>query len=83
MRSSDIGVLKAESILGERVDPNDLEDLEDDYDDHMTRDVAAGGMRLLRQHLKAESKSYRELEHLAMVLENLDEWRSLVAPFRA
>lgn len=83
MPSSDIGVMKAQSILGEKVDPKDFDDLEDAYDEHMSLDADAGGTQLLRRHMNAESKSYRELEYLAMVLESLDEWRSRVGSFKA
>lgn len=74
--SSSIARTKTKAILGESVDFINLE-LGDDEDLTEVLDGTADQKRLLRKHLLAEARSYRELEALIECLDNIETVTSI------
>jgi nuclear pore complex protein Nup107 len=76
--SSSIARIKTKAILGESLDFNNLEQ-GDDEDLTEVLDGSAEQKRLLRKHLLAEAKSYRELEALIECLDNIETVTSMAS----
>ncbi|KAH8808390.1 107-domain-containing protein [Xylogone sp. PMI_703] len=76
--SAEIARMKTPAILGQEVELEDLDaENEDDQDLTELLDGLAEQKRLLKKYLYAEAKSYRELESLVILLDNIDSLRSL------
>ncbi|RFU29997.1 hypothetical protein B7463_g6333, partial [Scytalidium lignicola] len=78
--SAEISRMKTPAILGQEVELEDLDtENEDEQDLTEVLDGVADQKRLLKKYLYAEAKSYRELESLIILLDNLESVRSLAA----
>jgi nuclear pore complex protein Nup107 len=76
--STSIAKCKTRAILGEAVDFYSLESGEDE-DLTEVLDGSAEQKRLLKKHLLAEAKSFRELETLIECLDNIETVTSMAA----
>lgn len=74
--SSDIALNKTRTMLGESIDFNGLEN-EGDEDMTEVLDGSAERRRLLKKHLVAEAKNFREFEALVEVLDMIETASSL------
>jgi hypothetical protein len=86
--SSDISKSKTRSLLGETLDLMSLEADGEDEDIAERLSGSAEQTRLLKRHMLAEAKTFRDLEQLIIVLDSLeiasvsvDSLRKYVAPF--
>lgn len=75
--SSDISKKKTRAILGRHLDFHELEHGSDDEDLTEVLDWSSDAHRLLRKHLLAEAKSFRELETLIESLDNMETIASM------
>jgi len=76
--SSEIALSKTRAILGESLDFIGLE-MVDDEDLTEVLDGTADKKRLMRKHLLAEAKSYRELEVFVEHLDNIETVTSMAS----
>lgn len=77
LTSSDIARSKTRAILGQTIDFDMLESAGEDDDLTEVLDGSADEKRLMRKHLLAEAKSFRELETLILSLDNMETITSL------
>jgi nuclear pore complex protein Nup107 len=70
--SSDIARSKTRAIIGESLDFETLEYGGEDEDLTEVLDGSADEKRLMRKHLIAEAKSFRELETLILSLDSME-----------
>lgn len=75
--SAEISRSKTRTILGESRDFLALEADEDDEDLTEVLDGSADQKRLLKKHLLVEAKTYRELEALIELLDNMETTSSM------
>ena len=75
--SSDIANSKTRAILGQAMDFETLDGVREDEDLTEVLDGSAEEKRLMRKHLVAEAKSYRELESLILSLDDMETITSL------
>jgi nuclear pore complex protein Nup107 len=75
--SSDIARNKTRAILGQSLDFEQLEYAGEDEDLTEVLDGSADEKRLMRKHLVAEAKKFRELETLIQSLDHMDTIASL------
>jgi nuclear pore complex protein Nup107 len=70
--SSEISLSKTRALVGESLDLHSLET--EGYEEDITERIEdpAGSMRLLKRHLVAEAKSFRDLEMLVGALDCLE-----------
>ena len=76
--SSEIALSKTRAVLGESLDFIGLE-MVDDEDLTEVLDGTADKKRLMRMHLLAEAKSYRELEVFVEHLDNIETVTSMAS----
>ena len=75
--SAEIAQYKTRAILGQTLDFEQLEYTGEDEDLTEVLDGSADEKRLLKRHLAAEARSFRELETLTQALDNIDTIASL------
>jgi nuclear pore complex protein Nup107 len=76
MPSSEIALSKTAAILGEDLDWEHLE--AEDYEDvsELPDEPQSRRRRLLKKHMAAQAKSYRELERLILALYSIQDANS-------
>lgn len=75
--SAEIAKRKTRAILGDSLDFAELEKESDDEDLTEFLDGSIGDKQLMKKHLLAEAKNYRELETLIETLDHLETMRSI------